>query len=257
MAHWFDGKSVLVTGAASGIGAAAAQRFAADGGRVCLADTDLAGCDRIATLIRNAGGKAATVRADVSNAEDNVHMIDRTVEAFGNIDIAFLNAGYRGGVGGFGRLDLNTFDRVIRTNLYGCFYGMTALYSRIETGGAVVVTASIAGLRGLPENPAYSASKHGILGLVRSAAAAYAARGVRINAICPGNVSTPMLGFPQTDALVDPDALSIPEFRGMSTPQHIAEVALFLASGRAAAINGAAYVVDAGWTAVAGSQSPS
>jgi NAD(P)-dependent dehydrogenase (short-subunit alcohol dehydrogenase family) len=257
MAKWFEGSAVLVTGAASGIGAAAAQRFAAEGAQVCLADRDVAGAERVAALVRKAGGEAMTMEVDVGDAGANVHMIEQTIATFGKLDVAFLNAGYRGGLGGFDQLDLDAFDRVLRTNLYGCLYGIAALYSRLETGGAVVVTASIAGLRGLPENPAYAASKHGILGLVRSASGAFAERGLRINAVCPGNVSTPMLGFAQSDDLADPDSLAMPPSRGTSSPQHIAEVALFLASKRAAAINGASTVVDAGWTAVVGSHFPS
>ncbi len=253
----FAGKAVLVTGAASGIGAAAAQRFAAEGAHVCLADVDLIGCRRVADRIHAAGRSAIIVKADVSSASDNVELVERVITEFGRLDIAFLNAGYRGRADGFARLDLGEFDRVIKTNLYGCFYGIAALFSRIEDGGAIVVTASIAGLQGLSENPAYSASKHGIIGLVRSAAEAFASRKVRINAICPGNVSTPMLGYPQSDDLLDPQRLQQPAFGGMSTAQHVAEVALFLASQRAAGVSGAAHVVDAGWTAVVGSPSPS
>lgn len=253
----FAGRSVLVTGAASGIGAAAAQRFAAEGASVCLADIDLTGCRRIADRIGAAGQTAIVAKVDVSKAEDNVHVVELVIAEFGKLDVAFLNAGYRGAAGGLGKLALDEFDRVIRTNLYGCFYGLAALWSRIESGGAIVVTASIAGLQGLSENPAYSASKHGIIGLVQSTAEAFAARSVRVNAICPGNVSTPMLGFPQSDDLTEPEQLLQPPFGGMSNTQHIAEVALFLASHRAAAVNGAAYVVDAGWTSIAGSPSPS
>lgn len=255
MDKWFEGKSVLITGASSGIGAATAQRFAAEGASVCLADRDRAGLDRVAGLIAKANGKAVTVEADISRLDDNTRMVRRMLDAFGKVDAAFLNAGYLGTLGGFDQVDFAGFDRIIQTNLYGCFYGIKSLYPKIERDGAVVVTASIAGLQGLPENPAYAASKHGVLGLVRSSAAAFAARGARINAICPGAVATPMIGIARSDALSAPDALPAPDYRGVSSPQHVAELALFLAGRRAAAINGASFVVDAGWTATLGPQS--
>jgi NAD(P)-dependent dehydrogenase (short-subunit alcohol dehydrogenase family) len=254
MARWFEGKSVLVTGASSGIGAATAQRFAAEGASVCLADRDRAGLDRVVGLVAKSGGTAVTVEVDISRLDDNARMVRRALDTFGKIDVAFLDAGYLGTLGGFDQVDFAGFDRIIQTNLYGCFYGIKSLYPKMERNGAIVVTASIAGLQGLPENPAYAASKHGVVGLVRSSAAALAARGVRINAICPGAVSTPMIGAPQSDVLVPPDSLAAPDYRGVSAPQHVAELALFLASARAAAVTGASYTIDAGWTATLGPQ---
>jgi NAD(P)-dependent dehydrogenase (short-subunit alcohol dehydrogenase family) len=257
MAQSFGGSAVIVTGAASGIGAAAAQRFAAEGASVCLADRDLRGAERVAALCVKLGQKAIALEVDVSKAADNQRMIAKTIAAFGRINVAYLNAGYLGPLTGFDAVDEQMFDRIIQTNLYGCFHGIRALYPKIERGGAIAVTASIAGLQGLPENPAYAASKHGVLGLVRSYSAAFAAKNVRINAICPGGVATPMIGIPQSDALQDPDKLQMPDFRGTSSAQQVAELALFLCSTRASAITGASYVVDAGWTAVLGPQSTS
>ncbi|MFO1185716.1 MAG: SDR family oxidoreductase [Bauldia sp.] len=248
MAGLLEGKAALITGAASGIGAAAAQRFAAEGAAVCLADTDAAGLARVKRLLEATGARAVSVTADIGRREDNIAMIAQAVAAFDKLDAAFLNAGVLGGMAGFDALTPELFDRVVRTNLYGVFYGLKALLPVVSAGGAVVVTASTAGLFGLSENAAYSASKHGIVGLVRSAAAAFAAKRIRLNAICPGGVATPMAGVPQSDALVAPADLAMPDFRGMASPQHVAELAVFLASSRASAITGACHVVDVGWT---------
>jgi NAD(P)-dependent dehydrogenase (short-subunit alcohol dehydrogenase family) len=206
--------------------------------------------ERVKGRIAHAGGSSIDVTADVSNLEDNLRLVESTIAAFGRLDIAFLNAGVLGPMSGLSSIDAGVFDKIIRTNLYGCFYGIKAAEKSMENGGAIVVTASIAGLQGLAESPAYAASKHGILGLVKSSAASLAKKGIRINAICPGGVATPMAGIPQTDELQAPDELVAPEFRGMSSAQQIAEVALFLASPRASAMTGGCYVVDAGWTSV-------
>lgn len=247
--NWFTGKSVLVTGAASGIGAMTAQRFAAEGASVCIADRDEAGLARTAATIRAAGGRAEPLQADVSSADDNRAMVQKAIESFGRLDAVHLNAGILGSMNGFGDEDLETFDRILRVNLYGCFHGLKAALPRIAEGGAVVVTASIAGFLGLAENPAYSASKHGILGLVRSSARAFGERGARVNAICPGGVETPMGGVMEAAPMVAPEAMKHPAWRGSVTAQHVAELALFLASPRSAGMNGSTVTVDAGFTA--------
>lgn len=245
---WLAGKVALVTGAGSGIGAAAARRFAEEGAAVCLVDLHADPAGKVAAEIRERGGQALALAADISKEADNTAMIAGAVEKFGRLDIAYLNAGILGPMAGFEALTLGDFDRILRTNLYGCFHGLKALSATLADGGAIVVTASVAGILGLKENPAYSASKHGILGLVKSTAPAFAKRHIRINAICPGGVATPMAGVMEAPAILPPGALTQPDFGGMALPQQVAELALFLASSRASAITGACYVIDAGLT---------
>jgi NAD(P)-dependent dehydrogenase (short-subunit alcohol dehydrogenase family) len=175
-------------------------------------------------------------------------MVAETVARFGKLDIAFLNAGYYGPGTSFDDDDISAFDRIIAINLRGCFLGIRAVKKSIQPGGAVVVTGSTGGILGLANNPAYSASKHGLIGLIRSAAEPLAAQGVRINAILPGGVNTPLNFGEMVDTYVAPGDLKMPPFRGYGESQHIAEVALFLASPRAGFINGSAQVVDGGLT---------
>lgn len=242
---WYQGKGVLVTGGASGIGAAAAQRYGREGAGVCVADLNLEGAERIAGLIREAGGKAIACKSDISRQEDNLRMVAETVKAFGGLDVAFLNAGLQM-YQSFADLDLATFDKLIGVNLRGTFMGLKAVHDVIRPGGGVVVTSSGAGLIGLAESAAYSASKHGLLGLVKSAATGFAKKGARINAICPGGVNTPMNNLPQKDQIVDPDALPTAPFRGFVDSQHIAELVLFLTSPRAGGITGTVVPIDSG-----------
>jgi NAD(P)-dependent dehydrogenase (short-subunit alcohol dehydrogenase family) len=248
MAKEFAGKSVLITGAASGIGKAAAFRWADEGARVCIADMDIPRAEKVAEEIRATGGDVFATKVDVSSKEDNDRMVAETVERFGKLDIAFLNAGYYGPGTSFDDDDISAFDRIIAINLRGCYLGIRAVKKAIQPGGAIVVTGSTGGILGLANNPAYSASKHGLIGLIRSAAEPLAGQGVRINAILPGGVNTPLNFGEMVDTYVAPQELKMPPFRGYGDSQHIAEVALFLASPRAAFINGAVQVVDGGLT---------
>lgn len=241
----FTNKSVLVTGGASGIGRIAALRFAQEGARVCVADLNLSGAEAVADRIRADGGDAVAIKADVAQPDDNIAMIDAVIDRFGGLDIAFLNAGYLGPMQGFEATDLEFFDRLIGINLRGCFLGLKAVHGAIRDGGAVVVTASTAGLVGFAEAPAYAASKHGVIGLVKSAAPAFAARGARINAICPGGVETPMMGGADIDP-IDPSMLPRVPLRGMGSAQHVAEMALWLASPAAGFVTGQAHLCESG-----------
>lgn len=243
----FAGKSVLVTGGGSGIGRAASRRFAQKGAMVAVADLDGVRADETVVLIEAAGGRAIAITADVASEADNAAMFDAAEQAFGGIDHAFLNAGMLQRYIPFEEVSLDLFDRVLSVNLRGVFLGLQQARARLRPQGACVVTASAAAMLGFSEAAAYATSKHGVLGLVRSAARAFADRGLRVNAICPGNVLTPMNGLAQDDAIRD--ELEDPAYRGGLSAQQVAEVALFLMSRRAVGINGHAQVVDAGYAA--------
>jgi len=237
----FEGKVALVTGAASGIGRAAAIRFAEEGARVFCADLNLEGARSVATGI---GDSASAVHVDVADYASNQAMAAEVMARAGRLDVAFLNAGLYGAADGLETVDEALFDKLVTVNLKGAFNGIKAVLPVIADGGAVVVTASAAGLIGHPGNPAYSAAKHGVVGLVKSCVDAFAARGARINALCPGGVETPLIGAPDV-AIIDAEDLPRVPLRGMASAQHVAEVALWLASPAAGLITGQAQVLDA------------
>lgn len=244
----FEGKVALVTGGASGIGVAAALRFAEEGAAVVVADINEAGAETIAAAIRAKGGRARAIRCDVTSAADNDSMVAAAKQDFGRLDAAFLNAGAYTQTG-FEESDAATLDTMVAINLKGAWLGLQSVLPALERGGAAVVTASTSGITGLAVAAAYSAAKHGVIGLVRSSSQAFAARGLRVNAICPGAVATAILGVTEQPPLQAPDALDVPGYAGMMQPQHIAEIALFLASPRSGAINGQEIIADAGFLA--------
>lgn len=239
------GKVALVTGAGSGIGAMAAQRLAAEGAKVAVVDINRAGAEAIAARIAEAGGTAIALTANIASAAENEQAFGATEAEFGGIDMAFLNAGVLQAYVPFDQVTEEVFDRVIGVNLKGAFLGMQQAQKRLRPGGAAVVTASAASFLGFADAAAYAASKHGVLGLVRSAAREFARRGLRVNAICPGGVNTPLIGAEQSLELQPVAALQPPEYRGTLDPQLIAEVALFLLGPASAGINGQAQLVDA------------
>ncbi len=247
------GRVALVTGGASGIGRATAIMLAAEGAKVCVADIDAAGAEAVAKQIETSGGTAFACTADVSEPEGNDQMVRRTVEAYGALDIAYLNAGIARGStirGG----DVATWDEVISVNLRGVFLGIRAVCEPMISagGGAIVCTASVAGLRGGTNMPSYYASKHGVVGLVKAAACELAPHNVRVNAVCPGVIDTPILG-PAHGVPEITDLLAKGHLLGrVGQPEEVAQLVSFLASDRADFITGCAYPVDGGMTASLG-----
>lgn len=249
----FAGKVAVVTGAGSGIGAASARRLSADGARVVAVDTDGAAVEEV---VRTLPGEAVAVRADISREEDVEHYIGAAREAFGRMDLHHLNAGVFGTFDRLPDVTAEDFDRVLAVNLRGTFLGLRAAFRRYEeqgSGGAVVVTASIASLRGSDDLIAYQASKHGVLGLVHGAALYGGPRGVRVNAVAPGLVHTRLFSSGGAAAGGGGDM----EQRGTTTPmrrvgtaEEIAGVTAFLLSDDAAYVTGEVVSADGGASVV-------
>lgn len=245
----FDGKVALVTGAGTGIGRASARLFAASGARVVVADVaEDHGAETVA-LIEKDGGEARFVGCDVTDAGAVDAMVAATLEAFGRLDAAHNNAGMSGYNTGIVDLPDELWHQTIALNLTGVFHCMRAelRVMRDQGSGAVVNTSSGAGLIGFADLPAYVASKHGVVGLTKSAALQFAREGIRVNCVCPGTTRTPMIEGYIGD---DPDMAKMmdstcPNGR-MARPEEIAEAVVWLASDQASYVNGVALPVDAG-----------
>jgi NAD(P)-dependent dehydrogenase (short-subunit alcohol dehydrogenase family) len=250
-----EGKVALVTGGGGGIGRAAALAFAREGARVAVADFAAAAARDTVALINAAGGQAITLTGDVTRAKDVRAMLDDTVTAYGRLDCAFNNAGiapYQVDASGKKTADWSeeSFDRMIAVNLKGVWLCMKEEIPRMQSqgGGAIVNTASIAGLIGLVTSSAYVAAKHGVIGLTKTAALEYADAKIRVNAVCPGFIKTQMTEETMRrrgEAII----AQIP-VRRMGEPGEIAEMVVWLCSDRASYVTGASYNVDGGWMAV-------
>lgn len=251
-------KIAIVTGAGSGLGEAISTLFAKNGATIVLADLDVDSAERVLQEIQQSGGKGRVVKSDVSQPDAAQALVDLTLYEYGRLDIAVNNAGIGGPTAPVGKYPIEEWDKIIAINLSGVFYGMRyQIPAMLPTGGGAIVNmASIAGKVGLANAGGYTAAKHGVIGLTEAAAIEYGAHGIRVNAVGPGFINTPLLGkrsvldTSATDAEEEIQVLaSLHPMNRLGEASEVAELALFLASDRASFITGAYYNIDGGYLA--------
>lgn len=248
----FEEKVALVTGAASGIGRATALAFSREGAKVVVADVQVEGGQETVSMIEKAGGEAIFVKTDVSKSSEVEAMVKKTIEAYGRLDYAYNNAGIEGDTAPTADCTEDNWDRTININLKGVWLGMKyEIPEMLKQGkGAIVNCSSVAGLVGFLGIPAYTASKHGILGLTKTAALEYAKTGLRINAVCPGVIRTPMIErFTRGDDQAEAQLTAMEPIGRVGEPEEIASAVVWLCSDAASFVTGHSMVVDGGLVA--------
>jgi len=252
MAGILENKVVLVTGGGSGIGRATSLLLAKQGAKVMIADYVPESAERTVKLIKDAGGQASCIAADVSIPQQVAAMVAKTVETFGRLDGAFNNAGIEGKMVDTVNYPEEIFDRIMAINLKGVWLCMRAeIPQMLKTGGgAIVNTASGAGLVGVPMLSAYNASKHGVVGLTKTAALEYAQKNIRVNCVCPGLINTPMVArMIDSGGMNEQDFVAAEPVRRMGRPEEIGEGVVWLLSDAASFVTGHSMSIDGGYVA--------
>lgn len=244
-------KVAVVSGAGSGIGRAIAIAYATEGAKVAVADINEENAKETVKKIQNQGGEAFAIKADSSKASDNKMLVEEIVAKYGRLDVACNNAGMGGPAKPTGAYDPEEWDRVIALNLNGVFYACKYELEQMEKngGGSIVNIASIHGQVAAPNSPAYTASKHAVVGLSKNIAVEYAQKGIRCNAVGPGYIETPLLSANMDEAALKAIAGKSPINR-LGTAKEVADLVVFLSSDKSSFTTGSYIISDGGYTAI-------